>query len=182
MVRESEEFWRYAARLYGQNGVEDACLALQDLGLNVNLLLLIFWLAEQGRPALSAEDLQRLNTAIEPWHQGLTVRLCQARRFVKAQAGRNDLYRRLLDLELEAERVEQGQLIAALPAAEAAEVSSLRAAAGSLAAYLAVLPRAASPSAREHMAVLLAAAFPEPSHDLMQMLNDALASHQLHLN
>ncbi|MGI9492931.1 MAG: TIGR02444 family protein, partial [Geminicoccaceae bacterium] len=42
-------FWDYSLSLYGRPGVEQACLELQRRhGLNVNLLLFAFWLADRG--------------------------------------------------------------------------------------------------------------------------------------
>ena len=154
------EFWRYAVRLYGQNGVEEACLALQARGFNVNLLMLICWLADQGRSPLGRQDLRQVIAAIEPWNLGVTDRLREARRCVKQQGGRHDLYRRLLDLELDAERIEQTQLLDALPDTKKTAGVPDQAAGESLAAYLALFPEPQMPCLRRHVNVLLAAAFP----------------------
>ena len=49
-------FWRFSLKFYGQSGVSDACIALQDgCGIDVNLLLFLFWLASE-RQVLSADD------------------------------------------------------------------------------------------------------------------------------
>ena len=43
-------FWRFSLNFYRQPGVSDACIALQDgCGIDVNLLLFLFWLASDGQ-------------------------------------------------------------------------------------------------------------------------------------
>ena len=43
-------FWRFSLHFYRQPGVSDACIALQDgCGVDVNLLLFLLWLADEGQ-------------------------------------------------------------------------------------------------------------------------------------
>src|SRR6202167_584330 len=51
-------FWRFSLNFYRQAGVSDACIALQDgCGVDVNLLLFLFWLAAWRR-GVSADNIQ----------------------------------------------------------------------------------------------------------------------------
>jgi len=50
-------FWDFSKAVYTQNGVQPACLALQEGGLDVNLALWIVWTVVYGRdpgPAIGA--------------------------------------------------------------------------------------------------------------------------------
>ena len=50
-------FWNFSIVIYGQPGVREACLRLQDkAGLDVNVLLYCLWRAARGM-ALEADDL-----------------------------------------------------------------------------------------------------------------------------
>ena len=47
---ETTPFWRFSLKFYRQAGVAEACIAAQDgCGVDVNLLLFLFWLASGGR-------------------------------------------------------------------------------------------------------------------------------------
>src|SRR5258708_33402993 len=60
-------FWRFSLKFYGQSGVSDACIALQDgCGIDVNLLLFLFWLASE-RQALSPDEDKKLDSPSESW-------------------------------------------------------------------------------------------------------------------
>ena len=65
-------FWRFSLTFYRQTGVSDACIALQDgCGIDVNLLLFLFWLASEGRQ-LSADDVKKLDDQVRSWRE-LTI-------------------------------------------------------------------------------------------------------------
>ncbi len=112
-------FWDFSLATYARPGVADACLALQEeLGVDVNLLLLACWLARQGRRP-GAELAARLRDAAAA-HQDPIVRpLRAARRALKARLARVDpalagplgqLRRAVAAAELAAERAEQLEL------------------------------------------------------------------------
>lgn len=42
------DLWHYALRLYGQPGMESACLELQQAGLSINRLLFCLWLGQDA--------------------------------------------------------------------------------------------------------------------------------------
>ena len=111
-------FWRYSLKFYGQAGVSDACIALQDgCGVDVNLLLYLFWLASEGRQ-VTADDVKMLDDKVKSWRE-LTImpirdvrrRLKGARTFIdpaKQEALRDEVK----VAELEAERLQQEGLYA----------------------------------------------------------------------
>jgi len=104
-------FWQYSLSVYAQPEVARLCLQLQDTwGLNVNLLLLCGWAANQG-VRLSSQDFQQLKGAIAPLNQDLTEPLRQLRRSVDEMAigddWKADLKKRLLSLELTMEQMQQ---------------------------------------------------------------------------
>ena len=167
MRRAPNPFWRYSLRVYRQDGVEQACLALQDdYGADVNLLLFCGWVASEGR-CLDGRRLRRAVARVRDWQSRVIVPLRQARRAHKRLAGAagpasdsaRSQHRRLLALELELECVEQSLLAElaaswpqrrrALPPAEAARAN--------LARYLQLLSSPSDAAAVAHAAVLVQA-------------------------
>ncbi len=126
-------FWQFSIEFYGAPGVKQACMSLQDeLGLDVNLVLLAAWLARLGRriDAVLVEPL----LAVSDGHQASIMQpLRQARRSLDPSGGEPWLAphiraqrRALLAVELQLERVEQVRLErlverAAAPASGAAD-------------------------------------------------------------
>ncbi len=107
-------FWQYSLSVYAQPELPHLCLQLQDTwGLNVNLLLLCGWAANQG-VQLSSQDFQRLKGAIAPLDQGLTEPLRKLRRSLGEMAiedeWKADLRNRLLTIELTMEQMQQSTL------------------------------------------------------------------------
>jgi uncharacterized protein (TIGR02444 family) len=114
-------FWDYALALYRQDGVERACLDLQERhGLDVNIVLLCCWLASRGIEA-EREWLKAAIAAVGPWHRQVVRPLRAMRRRLKAElagacAGSvpsrwpeltAGLRQRVLALEIDGERLEQ---------------------------------------------------------------------------
>src|SRR5688572_14496276 len=80
-------FWRFSLQFYGLPDVAPACLALQDeAGVDVNLLLFLLFLAEQGR-AVTRDDVARLDRAVAPWRSGVVEPLRAIRRRLKTGIG-----------------------------------------------------------------------------------------------
>ncbi len=107
-------FWDFSKAVYGQPGVKEACLALQDAGLDVNLALWIVWTVVYGRDPGPA-----IGGAVERstlW-SGHVVKPLRAARtglkyppdFVEGEAAAA-LRQKVLAAELEAERLEQQAL------------------------------------------------------------------------
>src|ERR1700676_481855 len=76
-------FWRFSLHFYRQSGVSDACIALQDgCGVDVNLLLFLFWLASE-RQLLSADEVKKLDATIKSWRELTIIPIRDTRRKLK---------------------------------------------------------------------------------------------------
>src|SRR5271155_4931831 len=76
-------FWRFSLKFYRQAGVSDACIALQDgCGVDVNLLLFLFWLASE-RQVLSADEVKKLDATIKSWRELTIIPIRDTRRKLK---------------------------------------------------------------------------------------------------
>jgi len=111
-------FWRFSLKFYRQAGVSDACIALQDgYGVDVNLLLFLFWLASDDRQ-LSAEEVKMLDDNARDWRNLTIVPIRDARRKLKGaetlvEPGKQEVFRnKVKAVELEAERLQQEALYA----------------------------------------------------------------------
>src|SRR5580700_142690 len=109
-------FWRFSLKFYRQAGVSDACIALQDsLGIDVNLLLFLFWLASDDRK-LSSDEVKMLDDNVRDWRTLTIVPIRDARRKLKGavtlvEPGRQEAFRnKVKAVELEAERLQQEAL------------------------------------------------------------------------
>jgi uncharacterized protein (TIGR02444 family) len=109
-------FWRFSLHFYRQTGVSDACIALQDgCGIDVNLLLFLFWLAA-GRQLLSAADVKRLDDNVRDWRNLTIIPIRDTRRKLKGAAtlvapGKQEAFRtKVKAIELDAERLQQEAL------------------------------------------------------------------------
>jgi uncharacterized protein (TIGR02444 family) len=104
--------WPFARALYARPGVADACLALQSRhGADVDLLIYAAWIGASGRGLVELSDLAQLRAAAAPWQADIVLALRSIRRRLKlpldaiaAEEGRQ-LSRRVLDVEIEAERL-----------------------------------------------------------------------------
>jgi uncharacterized protein (TIGR02444 family) len=115
---ETTPFWRFSLKFYRQDGVSDACIALQDgCGIDVNLLLFLFWLAGDGRQ-LSADEVKKLDDQVRSWRELTIIPIRDTRRKLKGAAtlvepGKQEALRnKVKAVELEAERLQQEALYA----------------------------------------------------------------------
>lgn len=121
---QAEIFWCEASMHFEQEQVKDACLTLQDShGLNINLLLLAWWLAGQGYE-LQPEQFRVLDDAVRNWHDQQLRTIRQLRNAAKNATWlddehRQNLYQKLLDSELAMEKIEQRMLLEKLAALHA---------------------------------------------------------------
>jgi uncharacterized protein (TIGR02444 family) len=113
---ETTPFWRFSLNFYRQAGVSDACIALQDeCGVDVNLLLFLFWLASEGRQ-LAANEVKKLDEEVRSWRELTVIPIRDARRRLKGartavDSGRQEAFRnKVKAVELEAERLQQEAL------------------------------------------------------------------------
>jgi len=139
---ETTPFWRFSLQFYRQSGVSDACIALQDdCGVDVNLLLFLFWLAAD-RQQLSADDVEKLDDKVRDWRNLTIIPIRDARRKLKGaptlvDPAKQEAFRtKVKGIELDAERLQQEALYAFTqsgPLGSQAEPSA--AARGNVAAY-----------------------------------------------
>jgi|SRR5579884_3917504 uncharacterized protein (TIGR02444 family) len=115
---ETTPFWRFSLHFYRHAGVSDACIALQDeQGVDVNLLLFLFWLADDGRQ-LAAEDVKKLDDAVRDWRNLTIIPIRDTRRRLKGartvvDAAAQEVFRnKVKAIELDAERLQQAALYA----------------------------------------------------------------------
>ncbi len=103
-----DKFWDYSNQLYGQAGVKECCLTLQNHhGADINLLLLCCWI-DQHQLVISEVALQRLIKLSQDWQTGQLYPLRTAR----AKLDRGSMpYLTALNHELNAEKKEQSALI-----------------------------------------------------------------------
>jgi uncharacterized protein (TIGR02444 family) len=111
-------FWRFSLNFYRQNGVSDACIALQDgCGVDVNLLLFLFWLASE-RQLLAADEVKKLDDEVRDWRDLTIIPIRDARRKLKGastlvEPAKQEAFRtKVKALELDAERLQQEALFA----------------------------------------------------------------------
>jgi uncharacterized protein (TIGR02444 family) len=109
-------FWRFSLHFYRHAGVSEACITLQDAhGVDVNLLLFLFWLASDDRQ-LSASEVKMLDDNVRDWRSLTIVPIRDARRKLKGAAtlvspARQEAFRnKVKAVELEAERLQQEAL------------------------------------------------------------------------
>ncbi|HEY2528522.1 MAG TPA: TIGR02444 family protein [Xanthobacteraceae bacterium] len=113
---ETTPFWRFSLHFYRRPGVSDACIALQDgCGVDVNLLLFLFWLACGGQ-LLAADDVKRLDDKVRAWRDLTIIPIRNLRRKLKGTTtavdpARQEAFRtKVKEIELAAERLQQAAL------------------------------------------------------------------------
>ncbi len=149
-------FWAFSLRLYGEQGVPEASLVLQDqCGADVDIVLYILWRAHGG-VCLDEAGLGAAIAAVAAWVQQVVLPLRAVRRALKtrladvAPADAEALRSRVKTEELEAERLQHQALERLAPPASGLPVDPGPA----LAAYAA---RLAKPFPPDTVATLVAA-------------------------
>lgn len=80
-------FWDFSIRVYPLAEVEQRCLELQDdYDLDVNLVLLCYWLAAEKHAELDEPQCQLLLATTHTWQQNIIKPLRQSRRSIKHKA------------------------------------------------------------------------------------------------
>lgn len=111
----TETLWRFSLSFYARPGVADALLALQDQhGRDVNLILFALWCGAVHSRRLDVADVASADTAVAQLRGEIVEPLRQLRRNLKPlpDADIQELRRRVLGLELAAERAVQRRLAA----------------------------------------------------------------------
>lgn len=105
--------WRFSLMLYSRPGIADALIRLQDRGgHNVNLVIFGLWLGVCEGLRLDAAALARAKAAIARLDSAAVAPLRRLRRALKDDPDPDlrDLRRRVLSLEIAAERRVQARL------------------------------------------------------------------------
>jgi uncharacterized protein (TIGR02444 family) len=113
----AESFWRFSLMVYARPGIAEELIGLQDrAGHNVNLILFGLWLGFCEATRLDAAGLARAKVAIEAIDRDVVAPLRQLRGVLKdhADPDMRELRRRVLALELVAERRAQARLAAGI--------------------------------------------------------------------
>lgn len=137
-------FWRFSLGVYGQTGVPEACLALQEeSGADVNVALFVLWHASEGRE-LSADEVAAIDAGVAAWRREIVIPLRAVRQALKPKEFDPPVARlrqSIKKVELESERLQQESLFlsgAGLGTQSGAPVAAAR---GNLARYAALLGR-----------------------------------------
>ncbi len=108
-------FWDFSLALYRAEGVQEACLALQNnAGLDVNLLLYCCW-AGQGGHLFSHGELRQLHNLSTGWQSAIMRPMRQLRQRIGKEVGAEGCYAASKSLELQLERLEQSRLLQEVP-------------------------------------------------------------------
>lgn len=108
--------WLFSLNFYSLKGVRESLLAFQDFsGANVNILLLLLWLASRRR-SLSLNEVDEIIGSTNSWNKNVVIPLRKIRQNLK----KNDegivsensflLREKIKILEFEAEKIEQRAL------------------------------------------------------------------------
>lgn len=121
--------WQFALGFYGREGVEEACLALQDsFGADVTLLIACCFTGHHGA-MLDEAAVNELSGRFAPWSRCVVSPLREVRRYLKTLKpeeeggeGASALRQEVKRLELQAEKLQIGTLeraLSLLPAKDA---------------------------------------------------------------
>jgi uncharacterized protein (TIGR02444 family) len=150
-ARAGDSFWRFSLALYARPGIADALIALQDrASRDVNLILLALWLGVSRHRRLDAAGLAAAEAAVAPVNAAAVAPLRELRRQLKTAADPDlqGLRRRILGLEVAAERRVQYRLATLLAGASGVEPEDDRLAATEANLRLYLGDDARSPEAR----------------------------------
>lgn len=107
-----QPFWAFSIDVYRHKGVARSLLALQDdCGADVNMLLVVSWLASQ-KIVVSSELLAAFELVSSEWRRHCLHPLRALRRYLKQQEASDAMYQASKALELQAERWQQDRLYA----------------------------------------------------------------------
>ena len=128
---ESHPFWDFSLDVYGRGGVSPALITFQGRhNLDVNILLLGLWVGQSGRGELTEADLDHVLGVSANWNpeivcaiRAVRIRLREEVSLVSKELSAA-VRKKLLDLEIECEHVEQLSIAAGLAEKNIADVSS----------------------------------------------------------
>jgi len=184
---EHHPFWEFSLRVYGNEGVPAACIALQERrGIDVNLLLFCAWIGESGRGVLNGADLNSALAATTAWNTDIVCAIRAVRDRLKGgmrpiPAERSDALRNMiLEIEVKCEHLEQIALTEAVtrPVEEGRSTEQRRDdAVANIVAYFSDRGFTPDDDDSEQVAIVLAPAFPESDRAaLAQQVRSAAAT------
>jgi len=133
-TQETPSFWDWSLQIYSEDNVQNACLVLQDRhGLDVNMVLWCVWAVGAGYGIIDDDTMAGGHAFALDWNAKITSHFRAARRNLRpGPAGTplewsEALRANTLEVELDAERIEQDFLAALLdglqePMADWAEI------------------------------------------------------------
>ena len=169
-MSESEIFWRYSNRVYRCEGVQEACLALQnEHGLDINILLFSCWFGVV-HGTFADEVFDQAVSYASDWRQNVVDPLRGARSWLKKEleAGRFNAEAEALaefredvkSLELRSEHQQQIRLEALVGSSQAEVPDPLSATVNNLRKYLASASLDVDRDVGSLLAIVLEAAVP----------------------
>ncbi len=161
-------FWDFSLEVYGTKGVAAACLVLQEAHqLDVNIVLYCCWIGTSGRGALDAGEAEAMAAAVAEWHGDIVRGVRAVRQRLKGGLApaplelSEPLRRRIAEIEVELEHVEQLTLAATIDRPADPEASAERRAADAAAnidRYFSTIGRTPSADDRTAITTIVAAA------------------------
>jgi len=124
--------WAFALALYGQSGVAEACLSLQDRqGVDVSFLIAMLYAAAVGRRRVDAAAVALAEARVAPWRAGVVQPLRTLRRDMKqlSEIDRAEvaaLRESVKGVELKSEQIELALLAGAIDGFAPADASAPR--------------------------------------------------------
>jgi len=78
--------WDFVLNYYKQQGVSEAAITLQDsIGIDVNMILFLMWLAGSKR-TLAVDDVKRVGETSHAWQRQVVIPIRAIRRLLKENA------------------------------------------------------------------------------------------------
>lgn len=82
----SPPIWDFVLNYYKQQGVSESAITLQDtIGIDVNMVLFLMWLAGQKR-TLAVDDVKRVGETSHAWQRQVVIPIRAIRRLLKENA------------------------------------------------------------------------------------------------
>ena len=118
---ESHPFWDYSLEVYRRDGVSPALITFQDRhNLDVNILLLCLWAGQSGRGELDDADFGHVLSVSANWNPEIVCAIRAVRIRLRDEIAlvpkdlSDAVRKKLLELEIECEHVEQLSFAAGL--------------------------------------------------------------------
>lgn len=161
-------FWDFSLKVYGDDTVAGACLALQSsLAVDVNLLLFCCWAGQTGYPPISRESITGIRTQIDPFHQHIVKAMRALRTHLRGGFPPIDdnvaaaIRKRILSLEIDCEHAEQDLLFtAAETLGQPSGIGDIETATANCTTYFDCLDEDLSDVDKGHLETILAGCFP----------------------